>query len=90
MTLQVLLNGPGEIRTLEKEIHFMQTLHHPNLLPLLDSSLEGSNESTATVAYMLYPLYEVSTRNPKPSHESVTSSDFSRTLKRMPDRMQSV
>ena len=76
MTLQVLLNSPEDIQTLTKEIHFMQTLQHPNLLPLLDSSLQNSIDPAVTVAYMLYPLYEVCTKIPEPSHASVREQHF--------------
>ena len=56
----MLLNGPEDVETVKREIHFMQTLHHPNLLPLLDSSFKKAGDSDVTTAYMLYPLYEVS------------------------------
>lgn len=56
----MLLNGPDELSLVEKEVSFMQRLHHPNLLPLLDVSFQKTEDSMVTTAYMLFPLYEVS------------------------------
>lgn len=47
------------MRLVREEIAFMSSLHHPNLLPLLDATFEISDTSPVTAAYMLFPLYEV-------------------------------
>ena len=45
----------------------MRALQHPNLLPLLESSVErvaGPDGTSQEVVYLLFPLYSVSTANP--------------------------
>lgn len=45
-----------------KEMDLMKKLHHPSLLPLLDSSVvqvQGTSSGASHVVYMLFPLYEV-------------------------------
>ncbi len=67
------ISGEEQLALAEKEVAFMKNLHHPGLLPLLDSSLErvaGPDGKSQEVFYMLFPLYSVSLL-PTPSCMSV-------------------
>jgi len=63
---QVGISGEEQLALAEREVAFMKVLQHPNLLPLLDSSVErvaGPEATSQEVVYLLFPLYTVS-----PSH----------------------
>lgn len=60
--MQVLLGDQEQVRLAHREVEMLKTLDHPNLLPLLHSSVEVNPDRTTEsrqVLYMLFPLYEV-------------------------------
>lgn len=51
-----------QLRLANREVDVMKRLHHPNLLPLLTSSvstLQDDERGIKNVIYMLFPLCEV-------------------------------
>ncbi|GAB4819454.1 hypothetical protein N2152v2_006500 [Parachlorella kessleri] len=58
---KVLIGSQEQLAAAEQEVETMRQLRHPNLMPLLDASIEEAPtpEGPRRVAYMLFPLYEV-------------------------------
>jgi hypothetical protein len=59
---QVLAASREQVEAATHEVAVMESLHHPNLLALLASSIVPFREGNHVV-YMLFPLYQVSLRH---------------------------
>lgn len=57
--MQIFISGEDQLSMVKREILVMQSLHHPNLLPLLCSAYQSLDGVTDNVAFMLCPLYKV-------------------------------
>ena len=59
----MLVPGPEQLRMAQREVSVMRSLQHPNIIPLLASSVEDTNDPgspSKQVICMLFPLYMVS------------------------------
>ena len=57
---KILVDGPDRLSEANNEIRVMLQVQHPNLMPLLDSSIvssSGIHASATHIAYLLFPLY---------------------------------
>ena len=81
--LQVLVATGEQLATARQEVDVMRRLHHPNLLPLLDSAVthldEPDNPSQFAI-YMLFPLYDVCAPFPCCLHHPLSMQAFSKAL----------